>query len=206
MSTTLTPFRPSVRTSLPSFLFVSFQKCLTHAQQATGIPKEYIALIASFSLLSLVFFGIGAGSVCSIIGFLYPAYKSLLAIESKSRGDDTQWLIYWVVYCFFSMIEIFTDFLLYWIPFYYAFKLAFLLWAMLPQTKGAKFLYDSFLKDFLKKNESKIDQALNDAKRTAGSIGSEIAAATAEISKAGMTAASEYASSHGSKKDDDKED
>jgi receptor expression-enhancing protein 5/6 len=183
-----------------------FKKCLTHAQQATGIPKEYIALISSFSLLSLVFFGIGAGSVCSIIGFLYPAYKSLLAIESKSRGDDTQWLIYWVVYCFFSMIEIFTDFLLYWIPFYYAFKLAFLLWAMLPQTKGAKFLYDSFLKDFLKKNESKIDQALNDAKRTAGSIGSEIAAATAEISKAGMTAASEYASSHGSKKDDAKDD
>jgi len=38
---------------------------------------------------------------------------------------------------------------------------------------------------------------LNDAKRTAGSIGSEIAAATAEISRAGMAAASEYASSHG---------
>eukprot|EP00557_Chaetoceros_sp_GSL56_P000515 CAMPEP_0176491202 /NCGR_PEP_ID=MMETSP0200_2-20121128/8301_1 /TAXON_ID=947934 /ORGANISM="Chaetoceros sp., Strain GSL56" /LENGTH=201 /DNA_ID=CAMNT_0017888605 /DNA_START=108 /DNA_END=713 /DNA_ORIENTATION=- len=181
---------------------------LEKAEKATGIPKEYIALTASFTLLSLVFFGIGAGSLCSIVGFLYPAYKSLLAIESKSRGDDTQWLIYWVVYCFFSMIEIFTDFLLYWIPFYYAFKLAFLLWAMLPQTKGAKFLYDSFLKDFLKKNESKIDQALNDAKRTAGSIGSEIAAATAEISKAGMAAASEYASNHGggSKKDDAKED
>jgi hypothetical protein len=77
---------------------------------------------------------------------------------------------------------------------------------MLPQTKGAKFLYDSFLKDFLKKNESKIDQALNDAKRTAGSLGSEIAAATAEISKAGMAAASEYASSNhdggGKKKND----
>lgn len=87
------------------------------------------------------------------------------------------------------MIEVFTDFLLYWIPFYYAFKLAFLLWAMLPQTKGAKFLYDSFLKDFLKKNESKIDQALDDAKRTAGSISGELAAATAEISAAGMTAA-----------------
>ena len=91
------------------------------------------------------------------------------------------------------MIEVFTDFLLYWIPFYYAFKLAFLLWAMLPQTKGAKFLYDSFLKDFLKKNECKIDAALDDAKRTAGTISSEIAAATAEISAAGMTAASDYA-------------
>jgi len=83
------------------------------------------------------------------------------------------------------MIEVFTDFLLYWIPFYYAFKLAFLLWAMLPQTKGAKFLYDSFLKDFLKKNESKIDQAIEDAKRTAGSIGKEVIGVAGE----GMSAA-----------------
>lgn len=91
------------------------------------------------------------------------------------------------------MIEIFTDFLLYWIPFYYAFKLAFLLWLFLPQTKGAKFLYDSFLKDFLKKNESKIDAALDDAKRTASSLSAEIASATAEISAAGLKAAADYA-------------
>lgn len=175
--------------SLTIFYRFTITIAITHEQEATKVPKEYLTITGSFILLSLIFFGIGAGSVCSIIGFLYPAYKSLLAIESKTRGDDTQWLIYWVVYCFFMMIEVFTDFLLYWIPFYYAFKLAFLLWAMLPQTKGAKFLYDSFLKDFLKKNESKIDQALDDAKRTAGSISGELAAATAEISAAGMTAA-----------------
>ena len=60
--------------------------------------------------------------------------------------------------------------------------MAFLLWAMLPQTKGAKFLYDSFLKDFLKKNESRIDAALDDAKKSMSSIREELAAATAEIS------------------------
>lgn len=64
---------------------------------------------------------------------------------------------------------------------------------MLPQTKGAKFLYDSFLKDFLKVHESKIDAALDDAKRTARTISSELAAATAEISSAGISAATEYA-------------
>jgi receptor expression-enhancing protein 5/6 len=159
----------------------------------TKIPKEYIVICGSVLVLALVFFGVGAGSLCSIVGFVYPAFKSLQAIESKTRGDDTQWLIYWVVYCFFSIIEIFADILLYWIPFYYAFKLAFLLWAMLPQTKGAKFLYDSFLKDFLKVHESKIDAALDDAKRTASTISSELAAATAEISSAGINAAAEYA-------------
>jgi len=122
---------------------------------------------------------------------VYPAYKSFEAIESKSASDDTQWLIYWVVYAFFSIIEVFAEFLLYWIPFYYAFKMAFLLWAMLPQTRGAKYLYDAFLKDFLKKNESKIDAALNEAKRNAKVIASEALAATAEMTSAGVARATE---------------
>lgn len=137
-------------------------------------------LVGGLVFVVLVFLGIGAGSLCNIVGFLYPAFKSFEAIESKQKGDDTQWLIYWVVYAFFSIIEVFVDFLIYWIPFYYAFKLAFLLWAMLPQTKGAKFLYDNFLKDFLKKNESKIDAALNDAKKTTGQFATEAAAATSD--------------------------
>jgi receptor expression-enhancing protein 5/6 len=164
-------------------------------QEATKIPKEYLVLAGGFLLITIVITGLGAGSLCSIVGFVYPAFKSFQAIESKVKRDDTQWLVYWIVYSFFSIIEVFTDFLLYWIPFYFTFKLAFLLWAMLPQTNGAKFLYDTFLEDFLKKNESKIDAALNDAKRNAGSVGKELAAATAEISAAGMAAASKMAQS-----------
>ena len=72
------------------------------------------------------------------------------------------------------------------IPFYYAFKLAFLGWCMLPQTRGAMFLYDSFLRDFLKKNESRIDAAMADARKNAGTIASELAGATSEIA-AGVT-------------------
>ena len=57
------------------------------------------------------------------------------------------------------------------------------LW-QLPQTKGAKFLYDSFLKDFLKKNESKIDAALAEAKTTAGAVAADVAKATGEAIEA----------------------
>ena len=51
----------------------------------------------------------------------------------------------------------------------------------LPQTKGAKFLYDSFLKDFLKKNESRIDAALADAKKNAGAVASDVAAVASDV-------------------------
>jgi len=162
---------------------------LQQAEDVTKVPKEYLVLVGGFAFFLIVFFGIGAGSLCSIVGFLYPAFKSFESIENRAKNDQTQWLIYWVVYAFFSIIEVFVEILLYWIPFYYAFKMAFLLWAMLPQTRGAKYLYDSFLKDFLKKNESKIDAALNDAQRTASNIVAEAAAAAGEATSAGINAA-----------------
>ena len=123
---------------------------------------------ALFALVMV--FGIGIASLSSLVGFVYPAYKSFQAVETKTKGDDVQWLVYWVIFAFFTILETFVDLLLFWIPFYYAFKLAFLLWAMLPQTKGAKFLYDSFLKDLLKKSESRIDAALNEAKNAASGM------------------------------------
>ena len=158
-------------------------------QDATKIPKEYI-VVGTLAILAIgTVLMVGVGSLTSIVGFVYPAFKSFQAIETKSKGDDTQWLVYWVIFAFFTVAETFVDYLLYWIPFYFAFKLAFLLWCMLPQTKGAKFLYDSFLKDFLKKNESRIDAALADAKKNAGSIASELAGATSDLASAAIGSA-----------------
>jgi len=45
----------------------------------------------------------------------------------------------------------------------------------------------------LKKNESKIDAALNDAKRSAATVASEVAGAAAEISSAGLSASGAFA-------------
>lgn len=157
-------------------------------QEKTNIPKEYLVLGASTLFALIVVLAVGIGSLTSIVGFVYPAFKSFQAIETKSKGDDTQWLVYWVIFAFFSIAETFVDYLLYWIPFYYAFKLAFLLWCMLPQTKGAKFLYEAFLKDFLKKNESRIDAALADAKKNASSIASEIAGASSDLASSAAAA------------------
>ena len=92
------------------------------AQDTLHVPKEFLVLGGLALSLLILFFGMGAGSLCSIVGFAYPAFKSFQAIETHNGGDDTQWLIYWVVYAFFAVIESFIDVLLYWIPFYYAFK------------------------------------------------------------------------------------
>ena len=54
----------------------------------------------------------------------YAVCDRIKAIESKEKEDDTQWLTYWVVYSVFSLVEFFSDILLFWIPFYWLMKVA----------------------------------------------------------------------------------
>lgn len=106
-------------------------------------------------------------------GFIYPAYASFKAIESHDKDDDTQWLTYWVVYAFFCIMEAFSDTILSWLPFYYVFKFAFLLWAQWPGVNGAGTVYRDILRPFLKDRQDFVDKTLRDGARVATSVGKQ---------------------------------
>ena len=61
-------------------------------------------------------------------------------------------MIYGFVETAESIIEQFL-----WIPFYYEFKCIFLLWLVLPQTKGAAYLFQHFVCPFMQCYASQID-------------------------------------------------
>uniref|UniRef100_A0A8C9J8E7 Receptor expression-enhancing protein n=1 Tax=Panthera tigris altaica TaxID=74533 RepID=A0A8C9J8E7_PANTA len=94
-------------------------EALRALEAKTGVDKRYLATGDLYLL-----FGFGASLLCNVIGFVYPAYASIKAIESPSKEDDTVWLTYWVVYGLFGLAEFFSDLLLSWFPFYYAGKVA----------------------------------------------------------------------------------
>ncbi|MCD7454505.1 hypothetical protein HAX54_025126 [Datura stramonium] len=40
-----------------------------------------------------------------VVMLLYPLYASVVAIESTSKLDDEQWLAYWILYSFLTLME-----------------------------------------------------------------------------------------------------
>jgi receptor expression-enhancing protein 5/6 len=59
---------------------------MQQAEEVTKVPKEYLVTGGAATVFLLIFFSIGAGSICSIVGFAYPAYKSF---EAKAQINPT---------------------------------------------------------------------------------------------------------------------
>lgn len=156
---------PSIRERFTNYLngdnIVS--RLLGKAEEKTGIKKDYLAGGSICSLGLYLVFGYGASLVCNLIGFVYPAYRSIKAIESEDKRDDTIWLTYWVVYGVFSVVEFFSDIFLFWFPFYYLGKCGFLLWCMAPFTwNGSQILYNRFIRPFFLKHHRTVDSVVSD--------------------------------------------
>ncbi|CAA0813295.1 HVA22-like protein f [Striga hermonthica] len=81
---------------------------------------------------------------------LYPLYASMRAIESPSTLDDQQWLTYWVLYSFITLFELSCWKVLQWLPFWPYAKLLFCLWLVLPIFNGAAYIYENYVRTYVK--------------------------------------------------------
>uniref|UniRef100_A0A8D9A8S1 Receptor expression-enhancing protein n=1 Tax=Cacopsylla melanoneura TaxID=428564 RepID=A0A8D9A8S1_9HEMI len=103
--------------------------------------------------------------VILIFGTLYPAYASYKAVKTKDIKEYVKWMMYWIVFAFFTAGEIFLDvFLSFWFPFYYELKIMFVIWLLCPATKGSNFMYRKFVHPLLSKREKDIDDYLERCK------------------------------------------
>jgi len=135
----------------------------------TGVQKLYLAYGFAGIIILWLAFGWGAQLLANTVGFAYPAYCSIKALESKVKSDDTQWLTYWVVFAAFSVVEYFADFIAGWVPFYWLSKCLFMVWCMAPiEANGSAIIYSKVILPLFLKHSGEIDTAVEKAKGTAG--------------------------------------
>lgn len=128
-----------------------------------GVNRKYVALAIIICCFLGVVVGYASQLICNVLGFVYPAYESIKAIETANNDDDRKWLTYWVVYSSFIILEFFSDYLLFWIPFYFFFKTGLLIWCMHPHYNGTAFIYNNLIRPVFLLNEKRIDTLLSKA-------------------------------------------
>jgi len=124
---------------------------LKQFEAQTSIPKTYAVLGFGALYFFLIFFNIGGAFLVNLIGFIIPSYYSIQALFTIEPTDDIQWLTYWISYTFLGVFETAVN-PVYWFPFYYTFKFVLIVWMALPQTGGAKIIFNSLLQPMLAKH------------------------------------------------------
>ncbi|KAH9568745.1 hypothetical protein CY35_03G093400 [Sphagnum magellanicum] len=107
----------------------------------------------------------GNGLAGPVVTLLYPLYASIKAIESPFKEDDQQWLTYWVIYSFITLLELGAGPVFAWIPLWSTIKLVFAAWLVLPQFRGGALVYERYVRPYFYKSGVNLDQKLTDSQR-----------------------------------------
>ncbi|KAF9886716.1 hypothetical protein FE257_011230 [Aspergillus nanangensis] len=116
-------------------------------------------------------FGVIADLFSSIISILFPIFASFKALRSADPSQLAPWLMYWVVLSALLMAESWTVFILGWVPFYSWIRLFFLSYLVLPQTQGARILYQTYVDPFLWHHEREIEEFIGKSHERAKALG-----------------------------------
>ncbi|KAK4133684.1 hypothetical protein BT67DRAFT_456490 [Trichocladium antarcticum] len=116
-------------------------------------------------------FDIFAKLLSSLASFLFPLFASYKALKTGDSSQLTPWLMYWVVLACVLLVESWTEWFLFWIPLYAYIRLIFLLYLVLPQTQGARYIYEEYIHPRLEENESAIEEFIASAHERLRSAG-----------------------------------
>jgi len=152
-----------------------FNDLLGKVEQKTGLDRILVLGAASGLVALNLCVGYAAQLVCGVIGFLYPAYQSVKALNQTDKEVEKRWLTYWVVFSFFHVLEFFSDHLVWWLPFYWLVKTKLLLWCMAPiSNNGSVVIYSRVIRPLYAKYHSDIDTAFVSASDLLGKAADKV--------------------------------
>lgn len=118
----------------------------------TGLGRIELVLccVGAFVFVLLVAMNVGARFLTHAGGYCYPALQSLKAADSGKKDEVVKWLSFWVIYAGMTLVEYLDSALFALLPYYFLFKLIFMLWLALPPFNGANRFYVNFLQYLVK--------------------------------------------------------
>jgi len=128
----------------------------------TGVETHLLVWASGVVALACILMGWGINLASQVIGFAYPSYSSIKALDSSDPAVSRKWLTYWIVYGWFNVLEYFADYVLYWLPFYYPLKICFLVFLMMEKFEGSKVIFEKAIQPAVKISERTIVRAIDD--------------------------------------------
>lgn len=129
---------------------------------------SYLSLMIVYGLTELL---------CPVVSTLYPMYASVKAIDSGSREDHIQWIIFWAVQSICAMVTCAF-------PYYVELKLLLSLW--LVGLGGSEYLFHAFLHPHFLHYEQDIDAGLVQLGEKASALARDSAKTLVQRSMASM--------------------
>ncbi|OMO74431.1 TB2/DP1/HVA22-related protein [Corchorus capsularis] len=106
-------------------------------------------------------------------GYAYPAYECYKAVE-KNKPEMEEllfWCQYWILVAILTVCERIGDAFISWLPLYNGAKLALVVYLWHPKWRGTTYVYNSFLRPYVKTHEPEIDRNLIELKGKARKVG-----------------------------------
>lgn len=123
----------------------------------TKQPPFLILAAILLLFVILIFTPIGF-LITSSLTFLFPAYQTFKALETKEDKDDKRMLTFWVCFGFLYLFDYFFSTLFSFLYFYHVFRAALILYLYLPRFDGATTLYAKVIQPLFQKYSSVINQ------------------------------------------------
>ena len=153
---------PTTKEKKELSLVEKWNEQMTLIEKKTGIHGVYVIILLVVSVL-FVYLNIFDNLITNLVGTVYPAFWTMKSIETKG-DDDKQWLTYWVVFASFTIVDMFSAFIVKFVPFYFLMKIIFLIWLFMPNSHGATLVYHLLVVRVFKSFESDIDNAADKVK------------------------------------------
>ncbi|CAH8866227.1 unnamed protein product [Trichobilharzia szidati] len=148
-----------------------FTDFLCLCEQRSGVSKVNLAYGVIVFLTLYLVIGYGTDVLTLLVGAVYPAYRSVKAIETHEKEDDTKWLTYWVVFASVQLFEACTAMMVYYLPLYPILKCIFLIYCMAPiQNNGSLLIYKKLIRPFVLEHSPAIDSVLDTTVNIAGNV------------------------------------